>query len=227
MCVAFLAEAATKHPALFKAIIAFNRRYAPSASVPEYFSMLPGHEKLLQDKEVRSICLKIHQPFRGWWNFAEESTRFALLDTETLKKLCLFFSTAVMAEDIAHAVKRDEATALKQSLGINLYLYAIKRGRYQIGGIRSILIPFAGTGNLFERIERLSGKLLFLVCGSWPENLKNFLLQYDAAAFGFLEGTPGTSTEHELSPDAQRSLRFAMKKILFREVSPQWALCFD
>ncbi len=236
----FLRETAAGHPKLFQAIAAFNMRYAPPRPVPEFFSGLgEAGARLWKDADIRR---RFAAPdIRGWWDFAHESSRLALPDPQILLRTCRYFSGAVFSDEISRVVLRGPLLELRGQIGPDLYSYAVKRGRYQSGSMSRAFQPLAGNGTLGSRIEMLAWSVLYLAMSSWPEGLRSFLRSNDPGFFAFPENeedsassgmAPFAPSAHKkelsnLGRTEKRSLWIMLKKILLREVAPEWAPCFD
>lgn len=217
----FLAETLAFRPQLFRAMLEFNR--GGSSAMPATLSGLGNPlTTLWRDFAFRRAWPRSGIQSEGYWNFSEESQRMALLDAATLRRLGLFFSASAHAEELSRVIVRSEVLKLRQFLGADTFAYALKRGRYQMGSLRSLLLPPRSCGSLPRRIELLAEVSLVLLSADWPEKLR--LLA--APRFPMQEASCA-----DFSPSLRREQRmalwFTMKKLLLREVAPQWAPCFD
>ena len=146
----------------------------------------------------------------------------ALLDSATIHKLGLYFSASAHAEEMSRVIARTEVLELRQSLGADTFAYALKRGRYQMGSLRSLLLPPASCGSLSRRIELLSAVSLSLLSADWPEKLRLLAApRFPRQEESCIDFSPSLRREQRMA------LWFTMKKLLLREVAPQWAPCFD
>ena len=215
----FLTEALVRSPLLFRAMLTFNRdAYAP---VPEELTALGSPLCGLWTRADFRRAWPLRPKENGYWNFSEESQRIALLDKATIEKLGLFFSAAVHAEELSRVIARSEVLELRASLGTDVVSYALKRGRYQIGGVRGTL-PFpAVQGSLVMRIKEISAVSLAMLSADWPEDLRRMAAPR----------LPKMPESEEAIPALRREQRsalwFTMKKLLLREVAPEWTQCFD
>lgn len=168
----------------------------------------------------RQALLRLKGAGPGFWSFEEESTRLALLEPETLADLCRHFGAAVNARAICLVVRRAEVEALRSALGADLLAYAMGRGAFHLGETRQRFLSRHQNRPLAERVE-LHGREALGVCASrWPEPLRRLA----AARFpDLLGGAPGAGRDHAL----ERMVWFGLKKLLIKEVSPQWAPCFS
>ena len=106
--------------------------------------------------------------------------------------------------------------ALREALGEPLYRYGIQRGQYQLGSVRQFFLSRdVREPLLLERLQR-HGRLAIAICRApWPAALK------ERAAENIEDAPPS------VSPAVQRAVWFGLKKLLLKEVAPQWAPCFD
>ena len=102
-----------------------------------------------------------------------------------------------------------------EELGEPLYRYGIQRGQYQLGSVRQFFLSRDVREPLLERMQR-HGRLAIAICRApWPAALK------ERAAENIEDAPPS------VSPAVQRAVWFGLKKLLLKEVAPQWAPCFD
>lgn len=219
----FLAEILAHKPLLFRAMLNFNREFT---SVPvELSSCGDAFVRLWNCESFRRAWTPHPSEETGYWNFSEESQRLALLDAITLERLGLFFSAAVHAEELSHVIEREQVRELRQTLGMEIFTYALKRGRYQVGGLRSVLTVPPEYGTLPLRIRTLAATALRLVGSEWPEQLRTLAFPLFPPMENDQRG------EKTFSPVLRREQRtalwFTMKKLLLKEVAPEWAPCFD
>ena len=213
----FFVDVIRRKPALFTAMLAFNglagisptREAFPAWDVPGLNATLIHTELALLRQRIPS-----HETGAGFWDFADEPRRLAFLAPKERERLCLVFGVSLHAVEITRIVLRDQVIALKESLGEDLVQYAVQRGQYQLGSVRQFFWTRDVRASLRERIL-LHGKLALALCGAaWPEELRSRVPD--------LEGTA-----ESVSPVIGRSIWFALKKILLKEVAPQWTPCFD
>ena len=147
----------------------------------------------------------------------------ALIGADTVERLCLFFSAAVHAEELSRVIARTQVLELRRRLGADVVTYALKRGRYQVSGLRAPLLVPASFGALAERIDLLARALPALVGEGWPEELRALA----PSCFSAPKGMDDAAFVPSLRREQRTALWFTMKKLLLREVAPQWAPCFD
>ena len=218
----FLAEIIALKPQLFRAMLNFNRKSA--APLPEELASLGGpFAGLWTRPDFRRAWPVPTSSAPGYWSFHEESRRMALLDADTVAALGLFFSAAVHGEELAHVISRDQVLELHSTLGADIFSYALKRGRYQISGLRSVLLVPESYGSLSRRIRILAALAPALIAEGWPEELR--VLAQDRLPTA--DQTEGEKFEPRLRREQRTALWFTMKKLLLREVAPEWAPCFD
>ena len=200
---------------LFHAMLEFNRHRL--SSVESASEDLPAWPLLCRDVSfLKAFRHRTSVSVPGFWDFEEESTRLALLPEETLHSLTLYFSAAVHAEAITSTLLRSQVLALRETIGEGPCEYALKRGRYQIGSLRPVLTALTQEGSLPERILHIAAVSLAIVAADWPSPLRE-------QSVAVKEVPDITNIPHS----QRRALWFIMKKILLREVAPQWAPCFN
>lgn len=241
----FFLDVLRRKPALFAAMMAFNARGGAvgDGDAPGLLrAAVPGAgDGLLRSPRVRRWLERLSgsespsgpAPF---WDFAEESRRMALLDADEAARLALFFGTALHAPDFSRLVRRDDVLALRAELGADLYAYGLQRGRYQLGGVRRHFAPLreaerTGQG-LAGRIREDGARALALCAVAWPDALRARLTW---PADLLAPSGPGISHDFgaadapvdDHGQAAWRGVWFGLRKLLLKEVAPQWAPCFD
>lgn len=170
----------------------------------------------------------------SFWDFSEESRRLVFLSAQEIALLLRTFGTALHAKHFAHLLLNRDVVALREALGPELYTYGLVRGRFQVGSITRFFSDphhdvFLHMENGTEQkenqamailrcIERDGDLALALCMANWPESLQKRMV----ATLG---------RELPCITDADQSIVrgvwFVLKKLLLREVAPQWAPCFD
>ena len=228
----FLLEALSRKPELFTAMVGFNKAQHTGSSACSMLSPLGEvGSALLRDPVVRLACsAKNGKEAEGWWDFSEESCRLVLLSDVELRTLALTFSAAVFAEEMALVLDKAQVVEFRTLLGEEIFNYAIRRGRYQIGSLRPFLIEAMPEAGLAQRIQILASAVMHALSRNWPEKLRQvwaeklgkagLLIQPDA-------NEPNDTSLPLLRAEQRRVLWFTLKKLLLREAAPQWAPCFD
>ena len=226
----FLDEIVCRKPELFKAIVDFNSSRLMQAD--EQPASAPGslRNALLSDPLIRKALGRA--PVSGtadcWWDFSDETCRLLLIENSTLKRAALSFCAAVYAEELALVLDRMQVLELRRLLGEEIFTYALRRGRYQIGSLRPFLTSQLPSGTLAERIARLASSILLRLADGWPEQLQRLWTAKLRDALLLAESADKTETAlPSLSREQRRALWFTFKKLLLREAAPQWAPCFD
>ena len=216
----FFEDTLSLRPELFRAMTQANCLPAawPPSSLP---SASDGLASLLWKRERGRLFLRSFLPARTtFWDFADEIRRLALLPPPLLHRLGLVFGVAAHASAMARLVLHADVLSLRESLGEELYHYALYRGQYQLGAVAGLFsrhdtdLPLAGRAHLHGR------QALALCVASWPEALRMELADQEVLA----EPVPAWL---EQEPNALRVLWAGLKKILLTEVAPSWAPCFD
>ena len=231
---AFFAETLARRPALWNAMLRAN---AGTGGADPAFAVPPGVEagpllRWLDERPRTSLAPDLDQPPLGFWDFAEESRRLALLDPPALGRLCRVTGVALHAPAIAAVLRRDEVLALRAELGKDLYRYALFRGRYELGGVRRFFAmaqeQAAGQGGLGRLCAWHGVMALRLVAADWPEAL---VRRFDGMLPALPDPAQPEASEDAAEPALDRAERDelwrAVKKLLLKEVAPSWAPCFD
>lgn len=221
-------------PELFRSMLAFNGHDgARTTEVPASLRRIQGMdaETLWANGRARrrlADCGVADGPVR-FWDFTEESRRLALLPPELLYRAVMQFGVAVHADELSRLIARDEVLTVRKEIGPELFAYAVQRGRFQTGSLPGLFDD--GHGSLAARI-RLHGRQALSLCSSvWPRELLDICAaRFDGLASAF---SPASATDMDAALDvtppveARRAVWFGFKKILLKEVAPQWAPCFD
>ncbi|MBF0201778.1 MAG: hypothetical protein HQK66_10800 [Desulfamplus sp.] len=164
----------------------------------------------------------------GFWDFEDESRRLALLDAETLKNLLLTWGTAFCAPFINRYVRRDDLEILERDIGRDLLSYARGRGRFSLGALPGIPRPEGDSPSpesMRSMIIAHAMKAHGICISPWPEKLKSIEIgkieQYIPELAEYF------SHVRDVPPSHLRSIWFSLKKILLKEVAPQWTPCFS
>lgn len=235
----FLDETVSRRGALFAAMVEFNRLQlrCPDSSTSSPSNTKSEHS-LLNDASIRRAYRKnagSTPPADGWWDFSDETYRLVLLSPAEVKRLALCFSAAVFAEKLALVIDGKQVLQLRSLLGNDIFSYAIRRGRYQVGSIRKVFLADNSPAPLAEHLLQLARNLLLLIGESWPDELRTHWLRKLAETDLFstspllaeAASSQTASPLPQLSREQRRAIWFTLKKILLREAAPQWAPCFD
>ncbi|MFI3271619.1 MAG: hypothetical protein R3Y11_05885 [Pseudomonadota bacterium] len=168
------------------------------------------------------------QSFQQFWDFAEESRRLAFLSHQELSSLLQHFGVAIHAKHYAHLVHSTDVVALRRALGAEVYAYGLVRGRFQVGSVASFFTlrsqALGSKGQHFDvqtllhNIHRDGDVALGVCMATWPQHLQERTCA--------LMGRP-IAPIYDADASVVRGVWFALKKLLLREVAPQWAPCFD
>lgn len=225
MHIQFFSDVMVRKPALFRAMLAFNGELdAPAAwECPAEWDV-PGLDAgalcaELAHRSPVSLAWRLAGPEEGgFWDFADESRRLAFLDADTLARLGMVFGVCVHAVEMARIITREQVLALREGLGEPLYRYGIQRGQYQLGGVRQLFLTRDVREPLLERVRRHGLLALALCRAEWPPALTS------RTAHVFPEPVEEPDPP---SPAVRRAVWGGLKKVLLKEVAPQWAPCFD
>jgi hypothetical protein len=220
-------DALLRNPALLKAALAFNGLAAPDCGRPELRPLLSF---LAQEARVRRF-LCASAPETAVWCFGPGPNRLALLPPPLLERLRVYWSAAVWAEDLARIVEKKRLSPILERIGPDVYRYAARRGRFQLGGLRAWFRRTDGTENpaeagngdgwLLNVFPRPGDEMLALCLARWPQALRAAWEKRWRRALS--------------SPPWREPPAFAafpavwrwVEKILADEVAPGWKPCFD
>lgn len=245
----FFSDIITRKLPLFRAILTFNgvRAAEPGLPpIPDALLAIPGLDAvaLWNTKTVqRWYGIQDKQPLNDdtqapfFWDFAEEVRRLALLDAVTLQKVAHLFGVVAHAPDIALVIAQKDVLELREGLGEKLYVYALQRGQYQLGEIGQYFREQNQNLDLFSRIHLHGLQALELCCAGWPVSLRQCAAPALAEALPSLTAfLPAIAQQNAAQPvpelahmplPLRRVLWFSLKKLLLKEVAPQWVPCFD
>ena len=216
----FFSDIIVRKPLLFQEILKFNGLLSPARVSDTPMAEWPFVPGLQWKALLASPRFRQHffvSPAEGFWDFGEETRRLALVSTEELSRLALVFGVCLYGQVLARLVLREQVLAAREAIGRDLYEYALHRGQFQLGTVRSFFLSQNTELPLSVRIHLHGRQAVALCCALWPEDLR---MRVDCLSALPEELPP-------LSPAFRRMLWFSLKKLLIKEVAPQWAPCFD
>lgn len=226
---AFVAESLNRRPALLREVLRFNGVLISDQDAFGQNLRKPLHElvpglpistlsEVFQARRARRQMRRMIASEEYFWDFEDEPRRLALLDAKTASKLVMTFGTAVHASDMAKIVLHDEVLELRQKIGQDLHEYAVYRGQFQLGSVMRFFKKRDTELSLCDRVRK-HGILAFCLCATtWPEELRKKVAP--RLPFGLEPVNDSVSTQ------TGRAIWLGLKKILVKEVAPQWAPCF-
>jgi hypothetical protein len=220
----FYRNLALERPQLFGAILGFNAAVNRDAAMAR-LGVVP--EAILSSSNRARGRLQGRQT-PGFWDFEEESRRMALVDTATLKDLILSWGAAFCAPLLNRYVLRQDVETLHREVDVRYLDFARGKGRFNIGDISGI-IRLEETAVPAEKMPALIAQYGMHAHGTlataWPESLQAI------EARRIERHLPGLfvhrSRQAQVHPPHLRAIWFSMKKILLKEVAPQWTPCFS
>lgn len=217
-----------RHP-LAPLIFAFN--LAPASWIHE--SWIEGTPKaswfgrLKPSARARrrlSLLILREHGLEGTWcfDFREASRRVALLDGETLERLALFTGIALDASRISKIIDRDSVLRLKNGIGDDGYRFALKRAPF-------LLNAAAVPGPAGEPVD--------------PSRFREHALSRGMAGLeACLAGEPAALVRRfrlklprrwperpsgEVPDGGKDAWWPLVRKVLLKEVAPEWSPCFS
>lgn len=176
----------------------------------------------------RAKALLVGRLSTGFWDFQEESRRLALLHTDTLKDLITSWGTAFCAPVLNQFVLKRDLDILDQTIGRKKLDFARGFGRFCIGEITEIMqLNRSETGaDKMAAVIAKTGMQAYGICSfPWPRALKEIEGRRMKIHLPDLFDHRPKLTD--VAPAHIRSIWFSMKKILLKEVSPQWTPYFS
>jgi hypothetical protein len=211
-----------RSPALLRAVLEFNGLAAPDEGAAESDPLLA---QLSGDPRVwRFLCART--PEATIWCFGSKPNRLALLPPPLLDRLLSYWSAAVWAEDLSRIIEKTRLTLIMERIGTDVYRYAVRRGRFQLGELRTLFRHERNGENLATDTEnwlantfsRPGDEMLALCLAHWPETLR--------AAWG--KRWQRTVPENLRQDAASFATAWRwLEKILLSEVAPEWQPCFN
>jgi len=217
MLQGFFSETIRRRPALLQAVLAFNG-LLDTGSPPEAMHVPGVDANALWASFAARRLLKTGQK-TGFWDFSDETRRLALLPFSVLDTLGTTFGVAVHAKELALTIDGGRSAALRRELGPDLYAYALERGQYQLGACASVFHGRDAALDLPLRSRLHGWQALKILSAVWPAELRASI------AFPVFKGQ--ASPPPKLTDRGKTALWFGMKKILLKEVAPEWAPCFN
>jgi hypothetical protein len=234
-----------RNPALFRAVLDFNGLAAPpplELSKPGRQDRQFGPESsllalLAANPRVRCAFVR-PAPKTAVWCFAPPPNRLALLPPPLLKRLIFYWSAAVWAEDLARIIEKTRLSQIMANIGPELYRYAVRRGRFQLGSLRDRFRRGAQNENpecLTQAFFQPGEQLLSLCLDRWPEELCiAWEIHWRRAGYQKLQSPQNPKKLKNLSwqGEWQNDVPFStlwscVEKILLSEVAPEWQPCFS
>jgi hypothetical protein len=210
------------NPALLRAALEFNGLCAPPDWGAES-GLLAGSPRALLASHPR-LWRYFPAPAqkRTAWCFESGPNRLALLPPPLLERLGLYWSAAVRAEDLARIIEKTRLSPIMAEIGAEVYRYAVRRGRFQLGGLRALLCREESASGRAWRVEAFrqpGDEMLSLCFARWPERLRGVWAERWRRPLPEAPARP--------APVPFPALWSWLEKILLREVAPEWQPCFN
>ena len=214
-----------QNPALLHAVLKFNGFCVPP-DLGAKSDPLPGRLRVLLAAHPRLWrFFPMPAQRRVVWCFEPAPNRLALLPPPLLERLGVYWSAAVWAEEWARIIEKTCLAQLMEQIGPEVYRYAVRRGRFQLGGLRLSLweapkeAPARQRQWNAETFRRPGEKILALCLAQWPESLR--------AAWEEHWRRPLPKEDPLRQSISFSALWFWVEKILCTEVAPEWQPCFS
>lgn len=217
-----------KHkPLLFEAI--FNSNIIDTQKFFENLKLEENQDffkELIQNKKVRKLFTNsLDLSNLQYWDYADESKRLALLDDQKLIDLAFIFGVALHAQEIAQTIEGKTVLEFKESLGTNIYNYAILRGQYQLSSVRKYFAQKDLEYTIAQRAKMHGFQSIKAIAVNWSNP---FLLdKLKTLEENLFINEDYQLNDLELDSKAINEIYFALKKILIKEIEPKWQAYLD
>ncbi len=225
MSSGFIKTARAEQPWLYQRILDFNHlptRYLhPSWIVcfasPHSFKTLCASPR--GERKLAALILKRYQLTQvGYFDFAEDAHRLALVDAVDLRRAVLWCGIAALSEEIAKVVDRQRVHELVEDLGLETHRFALTNARRYSNA--TLFASWAGEGDIAARAWMIGTTCLTACFSERPDSLRRRLRLFFPRESGF---DFRKSRILSLRPLAAELLT----SILIREVNPQWSRLFN
>ncbi|MDR0379887.1 MAG: hypothetical protein LBI62_08115 [Candidatus Accumulibacter sp.] len=214
-----------QNPALLQAALEFNGFYTPPNPGAESGPLAEHLQTSLAAQPRLWRFFPMPAQGKTVWCFEPAPNRLALLPPPLLERLSLYWSAAVWAEDLSRIIEKTRLAQVMAQIGPEVYRYAVRRGRFQLGGLRPSLRSglkdaFARTTEWDAEIFHQPGERILALCvAHWPGTLR----------------IAWEERWQQLLPEplpVRQAVSFPalwlwVKKILCTEVAPEWQPCFS
>lgn len=219
----FFYNSLEKNSPLFSAMLKFNleqhKTITPYSNLETYIDADFLTSSVLKKYQKSSPAL--------FWDFADETKRLALLDSQSLTKLARILGVSLYAEEISHTLDKNSVLELQKELGKDLYLYALERGKFRLRELKSLFKNSDNSRTLLDKIIQNGEKMLALCTQNWQEELKQIFSHNAHEALPNLTAYIQENPNMKLSPAQIRLIWFSVKKILLQEVNNSWLPYFN
>ncbi|MCG8566390.1 MAG: hypothetical protein MI747_15040 [Desulfobacterales bacterium] len=217
----FYRDLVKERPQLLGAILRFNQGLNQRAA-----GALFGGESLPARLQSRLPAGRRHP---GFWYFEEESRRMALLDAPVITALVRHWGTAFYSPLLSSFILKSQVDVLGETLGADALAFARGRGRFLLGNTAQILEqePVSCPADEVAKMVMASGlSALAVVASAWPRPLVELWEDF------LNREIPGAASLYEplgerAQPARLRAAWFSIKKVLLKEVAPQWTALFS
>jgi hypothetical protein len=227
MAESFLKALVTERHGLLPLIYEFNMRPAryihgswiDSIVSPSLFKELM--KSLRAEKRLSDMILRrFHLDGEYFFDFEEPRRRLALIDGRHLARLTFLAGIAVNAPRFSKVIERDQLTALKEEIGEEAYLFALRKAPFLTGRMAFVFSEDQGSGGPRSHAIKCGMKCLGACFSADPEALIARLLLKLPEGLGreFDSRDPEIEGKHAWS---------LLRKVLLQEVEPGWAPYFS
>lgn len=225
--VAFIKAAIAREDGLFNSIYRFNEmisEYVEKSHILTIPFLANQWEDFVPIRRIRERLSRFllkhfnleNQPFYG---FEDPRLRIALLEGETLNKLLIHAGAIIYSERMSKLIMKKDVTALKESIGEDMYFFASKKASLLTGYAPRINLPENTTIITKEALFEVGQQCLQMCLANEDERLlKRLILKFPKEIKWDFQST-----------DAEEQKTKAwnyLYRILTKEVKPDIQTCF-
>lgn len=229
---AFLKNTIKNNRPLFSAIVAFNSNAtrvltSTDSSALSTTGQLFAQSGLLEStmastrgrKRLNAMLPTLLNDIPADWflDFMEPRTRLALLDVSTLQRLAMHLGLAANAKAVAQCIMRPQVQAIKEAYGEDGYQFAVKRAPFLTVDCSTLLPEPETVCDLPERIHQQGHMGIALCFAQEPKQLRQWIELTLPKEF--------TRTPDKGAANAD-AIWTVIRRLLTKEVAPEWAPCF-
>lgn len=227
MAMSFIQHVIHENLRLFEMIHRFNCEPGSHVHSDHFEGLLPK-----STLEYLQCSLRGKQRFSQWviqnwdlkpdgvWEFEHPRCRLALLEPDRFLELLRYSGTAINAHAIAKIIDRRAQTEIRESLGEDLYHFALKRAPMLVGGVPADLLQSDTSVPIETRVNE-AGEQCFNIClhGAASEIQSRLKLKLP-------EGFALSPVENVSDETCERVWNL-VKRILLTEIAPELKQCFN
>ncbi len=217
---------------LFSAIIAFNLQHFQNNNADISSQDIDKTLSTYLDESILHTYMQKKQHSNNttnffYWNFADETKRLLLMDTQSLYQLALLFGISLHAQEISLKIKKEDVLCLKEFLGTENYFYALSRAKFRFHTLCQLYQNKDEQLPLTTKIFQHGQDALYHCTDTWEEPLKHFFANNCQENLPYLANQLKNKQNETISNHHKRLIWFGIKKILLKELNSKWLPYFN